>query len=431
MKERLITLLTALAALVLVIFLLSPHRQDAREPVSLPTTEDRGPDGLKGLFTWLEREGLPVVSFRKRYTDLNKDKTLAQRGNVLIASMPSSREIRETEWSALSAWLDKGNTLIILGAVYQHPTWATGEDCFCDVKEFLSWYDWTLDSEGGEDKSSPSGKKQPKTLQGTINALQAGVKDFLPQDSQLFAQSSHPLLQGVKTLHTQTRADLLKKPWTLSGNKPDMLSLRLLQTNDGNLTAAWWMNADAGRIVLLLTPDLFSNSRLGQADNARLLSNLLKQSLAPEGRLLFDDYHFGLSEIYDPEHFFKDERLHKTLACLGLFWLLYVIGYTNRLAPVRQANAKLSSQDFIEVTAEFFARRLSKPLLAEALVQHLLADIRFRRGMRSEAEVWHWLEQHSRVTNEHISLLKQALSKQRLSLLRLSNTITYIRTVTL
>lgn len=435
MKERLITLFTALAALALVIFLLSPHSPDDQKPVSLPTSEDRGPDGLKGLFSWLQREGLPVVSFRKRFTDLLKDQALPKSGNVLLASMPASRETLEKEWSALSEWLEQGNTLIILGAVYQHPSWATGEDCFCDVKSFLSGYDWTLDTEGADDDDDepavPDEEEADKTLQSSIVALRAGLKNALPQDSQLLALSSQPLLEGVKTLQTQTRAMLLNKPWTLSSSEPTNLSLRLLRIKDTDLTAGWWLNAGAGRVVLLLTPDLFSNSRLGQADNARFFSNLIDQSLSPDGRLLFDDYHFGLSELYDPEHFFKDPRLHKSLWCLGLFWLLYVVGYTSRLAPVRQTDNPLSTQDFINVTAEFFARRLSKPLLAEALVKHLLADIHARRGMRSDAEVWHWLEQHSRISKTQLELLNQALSKQRLSLLRLSNTITYIRTVTL
>ncbi|MDX8128649.1 DUF4350 domain-containing protein [Methylomonas sp. OY6] len=431
MKERLITLLTALAALALVILLLSPRHPDAQKPLSLPTSEDRGADGLKGLFTWLQREGLNVVSFRKRYSDLHKDKTLPERGNVLIASMPASKEIRETEWPALADWLEQGNTLIVLGAVYQHPGWAAAENCFCDVKELLSRYDWILDSADQQDEPNTPETQTDKTLQSTLNTLQNSLKGALPQDSQLLAQSSHPLLQGVTSLQTQTSADLLKAAWTLSGSEPENLSLRLLSERDSHLTTAWWMNAGAGRIVLLLTPDLFSNQRLGQADNARFIGNLLKQSLAPAGRLLFDDYHFGLSELYDPEHFFKDQRLHQTLWCFGIFWLLYVAGYTSRLAPVRQAGSQLSTRDFIKVNAEFFARRLNQPVLAEALVKHLLADIHARRGMRSEAEVWLWLEQHSRVSNDQITLLKRALAKQRLSLLRLSNTITYIRTVTL
>lgn len=430
MKERFMTLLTALAALALVIFLFSPPRSQ-QKPVSLPTSEDRGPDGLKGLYSWLGREGLAVVSFRKRFTDLRTERGLPEQGNVLIVSMPAPTEIRGAEWSALSSWLDQGNTLIVLGAVYQHPAWVAAGDCFCGIQEFLSWYDWTLEAESGKSQAAAADVEAGKTLRGTIEALQAGVKEAVPQPNQLLAQSGHPLLQGVRTLDTQTRADLLKQPWTLSAGGKHSLALRLLGLAEGNLASAWQLNAGSGRIVLLLTPDLFSNSRLGRADNARFIGNLLDQSLAPDGRLLFDDYHFGLSELYDPEHFFKDERLHNTLACLGIFWLLYLIGYTTRLAPVRPPIIQLSSRDFIQVTAEFFARRLTKAVLAEALVKHLLADIHHRRRLRDEAEVWHWLAQHGRVTGEQLRLLKKALNGQRISLFRLSNTITYIRTVTL
>jgi hypothetical protein len=153
--------------------------------------------------------------------------------------------------------------------------------------------------------------------------------------------------------------------------------------------------------------------------------------LAPEGRVLFDDYHFGLSELYDPENFFKDPRLHKTLGFLFVLWLFYLIGHTTRLAPVRIPAARLSAGDFIEVTAGFFARRLNRRLLAEALVKHLLTDICQRRRLRGEAEAWRWLAQHGRVTEAQLQQLKQTRSNRRLSLQRLANTIIYIRTVTL
>ena len=431
MRERLITLLTAVAALALVIFLLSPHRPNVQKSVSLPTTEDRGSEGLKGLFTWLQREQLAVVSFRKRYTELSQDKSIPERGNVLIASMPAPKEMMASEWSALSRWLGRGNSLILLGAVYHHPAWTKGEDCFCDVKKFLARYAWTLEGEDTEVDSKEPKENNAKSLQESIAVLQASIKNHLPQASRLVALSAHPLLQGVKTLDVQTTPDLLKKHWTLAGDNTDNLALRLFSVADSGGIAAWQMNAGAGRIVLMLTPDVFSNGHLNHADNARFLGNLLSQSLAPEGRLLFDDYHFGLSKLYDPEHFFKDERLHKTLACLGLLWLFYVIGYTTRLAPVRIPVVKLSVLDFIEVMAGFFARRVNKRLLAEALVKHLLVDICKHRRLHNESEAWLWLEQHSQIPHEQLRLLKQTQSKQRLSLLHLSNAITYIRTVTL
>ena len=57
MKDRLFTFALAVAALVAVIFLLSPsERQSA---ISIPSTEDSGRDGLKGLLAWLQREQVP------------------------------------------------------------------------------------------------------------------------------------------------------------------------------------------------------------------------------------------------------------------------------------------------------------------------------------------------------------------------------------
>lgn len=449
MKERLITLGTALLALALVIFILSPQDSGTEKPVSVPTTEDRGSDGLKGLFTWLQREQIAVVSFRKRFTELFQDKSMPDQGNILILNMPPPREVRETEWAALSRWLDKGNSLIILGAVYHHPAWATGEDCFCDVKKFLSTYNWELygdsDGDGDIDEEGEEGdeaeienheNQKPKSTKSTnfkesIAAIQASVKEQIAQESTLSSVAMHPLLEGVKTLAVQTTPFLLKKQWTLESSDKANLAFRLLRIADQNTIAAWQMSAGTGKIVLMLTPNMFSNTHLNLADNARFLSNLIGQSLAPKGHLLFDDYHFGLSELYDPERFFKDERLHKTLACLLLFWLCYVIGYTTRLAPVRSQVTRLSTCDFIKVMAGFFARRVKKHILAEALVKHLLADIHHHRRLREEAEVWQFLKQHGQITGEQINLLKLAQAGQRLSLLRLTNTINYIRTVTL
>ncbi len=426
MKERLITLLSALAALALVIFLFTPP--DTQKPVSLPTTEDRGTDGLKGLFVWLQREHVAVVSFRKRYTELGQG-----RGNLLVTSLPAPSAISKAEWSALNRWLKQGNTLLVLAAVYHRPTWSGAENCFCDLKDFLDGYAWLLDKENSEKKSDNRQQaEKAKSFRESVAAMQAAVKSHVAQASRLQALSSQPLLQGVKELDTQTMPYLLEQHWTLSSTDKDNLALRLFNVDDDpTATAGWQISADAGRIVLLLAPDVFSNSRLSKLDNARFISNLLRLTLAPHGRVLFDDYHFGLAELYDPEHFFKDVRLHKTLGFLGVLWLLYVLGHSNRLAPVRMRVSQPSALDFIEVMSGFFAHRLNNRLLAEALVQHLLADICRQHRLQNEAEAWRWLEQHGQITGAQLGQLKQSKNKQRRSLQQLTNTITYIRTLTL
>jgi hypothetical protein len=431
MRDRLITLLTALAALGLTIFLLTPPRPPSDSPVSLPTTEDRGSEGLKGLYAWLARERLPVASLRKRYTGLDKFAAMPERGNVLIASLPAPREISKQEWRALSDWVSKGNTLLILGAVHYRPSWAGGENCFCDVKKLLRDFDWSLDWERAASAQDNTEDFDKKTFREKVAAIQAGVKARIPVPNKLLAVSKHPLLNAVAAVETKTGPELLLKKWTLAAENPDNLALSLLKLSGGDADAFWQIKTGAGQVFLSLTPDLFSNAQLNKADNARFFANLLGQALAADGKLIFDDFHFGLSELYDPERFFNDARLHKTLGFLGLLWLLYVIGYTDRLAPVRPAVAKLSARDFIDAAAGFFARRIEKRDLAGELVKHLLLDISVCRQLRGETEAWRWLERHPQVQAGQIALLKQAGQKRRISLQRLTDTITYIRKTTL
>jgi hypothetical protein len=430
MRERLITLLTALAALGLTIFLLAPPSPQPR-PVSLPTSEDRGGDGLKGLYAWLQRERLPVASLRKRYTALAKFAAAPERGNILIASLPAPKEVTKQEWRALSGWIAKGNTLLILGAVYYRPTWAGGENCFCDVKKLLHNFVWTLDWESADSAEDDQEAFDQKTFREKVAAVQSGVKARIPVPDKLLTVSKHPLLNAVESVATQTTPELLEKTWTLAAGHPDNLALALLKLSGKDAPAFWQIKTGNGQVLLALTPDLFSNAQLDKAGNARFFANLLGQALAADGKLIFDDFHFGLSELYDPEHFFNDARLYKTLAFLGLFWLLYVVGYSDRLAPVRPAAAKLSARDFIDAAAGFFARRIDKRALAGELVKHLLADIRASRQLRSETEAWRWLEKHPQVHAGEIALLKRAGQKRRTSLQRLTDTITHIRNITL
>jgi hypothetical protein len=318
--------------------------------------------------------------------------------------------ISELEWKNLKTWVDKGNTLLVLGAAYQHPAWAKMESCFTQIKNLLSTYNWTLDSEKDKTNQKTANTKISKTFKEQLAAFQETYSQLHPQDSQFSRASEHPLLHDVNRIDSQLRPDLLNQPWTLSTEDSNNLALDLLKYTNANntpITTAWQLNAHAGRIVFLLTTDVFSNKRLNQADNAQLMHNILQLSLANTGSVLFDDYHFGLSEIYDAEHFFKDPRLHKTLAAIGIFWLFYLIGYSNRLAPVRPATLQLSAADFIQVSAEFFARHLNKRELAAALVEHLLTDLYKQRRLHDENSLWYWLEQHNQINVQQLALLKK------------------------
>ncbi|WP_347986105.1 DUF4350 domain-containing protein [Methylomonas sp. AM2-LC] len=433
-KERLITLLTALAALGLVFYLFMPQHAESNLPLSLPSSEDRGADGLKGLFQWLQGQHINVISYRKPYTEFKHAAEFTDNGNLLIINLPSPKPISELEWKNLKTWVDKGNTVLILGAAYQHPAWAKMESCFSQIKNLFISFNWTVHNDNDKTDPKTTATKTNNTLKEQLAAFQESYTQLHPQDSQFSRASDHPLLHDINHIDSQVRLDLLSHPWTITTTDSDNLALELLKHHNADntsTTTAWQLNAHAGRLVFMLTTDVFSNKHLNQADNAQLMLNILQHSLSSSGSVLFDDYHLGLSVIYDADHFFKDPRLHKTLAAIGLFWLFYLIGYSNRLAPVRPVALPLSAADFIQVTTEYFARHLHKRQLAAALVDHLLTDLYQHRRLHDENSLWRWLEQHNQINTQQLALLKKAHSNQAVSLLKLANTITYIRTVTL
>ncbi|MGR9053839.1 MAG: hypothetical protein ACU84J_14430, partial [Gammaproteobacteria bacterium] len=201
--------------------------------------------------------------------------------------------------------------------------------------------------------------------------------------------------------------------------------------NNPSTTMMWQIETGQGQIFLSLVGDIFSNAKLNRAGNARLLKNLLALHLAEHGQIIFDDYHFGLSDLYDPEQFFNDARLHRTFGLIVLFWFLYVLGYSNRLAPVRSTLTKISALDAVEAMAGFFAGRLDQKLLARELTRHLLNDIRMQRRMPDEASVWHWLDRHPQIADTQLALLRAAVAMRCSSLNTLTDTLTDIRNKTL
>lgn len=434
MKDRLSTLLTAIGAVLLATFLLIPPSEDHSKELSVPTSEDRGGDGLAGLYQWLQANNVPVFSLRNRYSQLAKKTELAASGNLMIISMPQRREALASEWRALSEWVNDGNSLLILGAAYTMPEWSEGASCFCEIKKLLSRHDWNLwknnravsadNDEAGEDDEAI-------TLAGTIDRVQKGLESFTPGQTKIETVPDIALLDGVSSIHGELMPALIARNWSISPDKQH-IALRLLGlTENPEVTVFWQIESEHKPIYLSLIVDMFANDNLDKADNAQLIANLIAVNLEPGGQVIFDDYHFGLSELYDPERFFSDSRLHNTIAFVGLLWLLYVGGYTNRLAPVRVRKRPMSGTDFVEAMAGFFSHRLDKATLAEELVEHLIQDLRRQRQFPDDQQAWLWLQQHTQVSSQQFSQIQQAYRRQKIPLDKLTHTLTHIRTALL
>ena len=219
-------------------------------------------------------------------------------------------------------------------------------------------------------------------------------------------------------------------PLALTSKEKFRTSLVLLEDSLTESPAFWQVRIGEGIGWISGYADLFSNAALGDGDNARLLANIVAGSLGPDGRVIFDDMHQGLTEVYDPNAFFGDARLHATLWFIVGFWLLYVVGRSNRIAPLAQRPELPRAVDFVHAVGGLFARRLTGREVAMGLLRHFFVEL---RGVRAGADDvdWELLARNPRVPRSQVDelrILHSGLAQGRTpDLVRLNNLINSIR----
>ncbi|MEM8769113.1 MAG: hypothetical protein AAGE43_16825, partial [Pseudomonadota bacterium] len=184
------------------------------------------------------------------------------------------------------------------------------------------------------------------------------VGEFLEEGRVYFepGESPHPLLAGVGELVAVT--DSTASIWAVTGDDVGPGAPLFIERSSG-LPAGWTRARGDGHVLLFAAGSLFSNRALGEGDNARLLSNVLRWHLAGTGRVIFDDLHQGLSELYDPAAFYSDRRVGASVLFLLGFWFLYMIGTQNRMLPYVSEAAAPSQAEFVRAMGGFFARKLT------------------------------------------------------------------------
>lgn len=417
MNDRLVVLIGGLLAMVLVYVLLVPKPPPVR-PVSRPTTTDTGADGYFALEQWFSRSGIATHSLRHRYDALNDDTAItAPRGNILLVAMPQYERPRFDEIDTLIDWVYEGNTLLILAAIHDSPAWIyRGDfDFFFEDLESITLAEFSVDSE-----SDASGFAAKVT-----NAL-TGPNETVLTASPLFP---HPLLAGVEQLHAESDLDVAAWEISMQTDAP----LFALATDDRmGLGTLWEQRLGEGRIILSAYGSLLSNRAVGQADNRLFVRNLVRYHLGADGLVIFDDMHQGLSSLYDPEAFFSDPRLHNTLYFIVGFWLLYLVGATNRLGEPRLGRREIGEADFIRTTGQFIARRVKPREVGERMFRILFDDLRQQRKLPVSGEpAWDLMRRSPLLGNKVIDTLqfqyRRLQSGHKVDLRRLQNRINQVR----
>lgn len=431
MRDTLITLAGALLSFFLLVSLMSP--QTEQQYVSRPTTEDAGKHGLKALHSWLLENNINTHSLRKPVTRINQE-ALPATGNLMIVSLPLAREALDSEWLALNEWVSNGNAVIVLASLYHMPQWSNTyewvrEDEIQDAIAKLTAEEFTLQRDAFEEEES----------EFSLTDVQESIQAFKPSPYQLYPAVEHSLFSEVyelESLHTpgmyqykDELDDVQASYWSIDSESA-RLALRIIYGDTQEQTAMWLLPLGKGWLYLSAFPDLVSNSVLKQQDNARWLANLLSHTVADGGYVVFNDYHFGLSDLYDPEAFFADGRLHNTLLFIGAFWLVYALGRSPRLAPVRKQTIKPATRDFINAMAGFFTRRIKSRTIAHELATRLLDDVSTHTQLKGNS-LWNWLHDHPDVSEHDIHRLQRASGQApgRTKLIQLTRSINRIQKV--
>lgn len=431
MRERLITLACALGALLLLLTLLWQGNAASEAAAPRPTTLERDADGLAGAVAWLNAQRVRTLSLREPFGALGAHHELAPGGNLLIVTLPTVGTVRNDEAVALDRWIRSGNTLIVLAALRDRPRFARFALLMGSDLQLLTGFEppppvITLPQPRVQAPSARPGAPKGATPSRARSPVLIPSEELLqPQRSGLAANRPHPYFAGV----TQAEAfsDLVPHP-ARPGLPRDGFAFALAHDPvDGE--GVWWVRPDGdGTIILSAYATLFSNRALKVPDNARLLANLVAASLGPRGTVIFDDQHQGLTAAYDPDKFYRDPRLYRTLGVIAAVWLVWVLGGTQLKVPLRSGQAPREAE-LVRTTGLFLARVL-KPASA---ARRMLADFLARLPPAAAApapepeRLWAWLQAHPALAPADVAQLRdwyaRACADRRVPLGKLHNLI--------
>jgi hypothetical protein len=433
MNERLLTLALAAGAFVAFYMLFLPKPVPSQERVTRPLSIEVGPNGYLALQRWLEAEKVKTHSLRERYGALAQVSESVPKGNLLISTTPHVYPIRNNEIAALRSWVAAGNTLLVVSGLSDTPDWSMGEGADGELIAHMESMTGLSFTQETPEVAEPPVEPDTETTQtqdedpDQFDALTAQTRLDEPKRTQFSPSGPHPLFEGVQSVLAVS--EFPSSQWRATSDVA--LLLELAHERETNVPALWLLPFGEGQIIVSAYGSIFTNKVLGEAENARLLSNIVRWSLGPQGTVYFDDAHQGLVSFYDPDKFFGDSRLHSTLWWLVGLWLLFVLG-ARRLRPAMSSWSPLDVTSFVRATGGFMARVLKPWTAADQLFANFFNELRQRLGLAPDGTpVWQWLDGHAAVAASDLARLRalhrKAAQRSRVNLRELHNLLVRVR----
>ena len=410
MRDQLVTAIGAILACIALYTLM--FSSAGERVVTRPVSEEPGRNGYLALRDWLLDQDISVVSWRQRFDALPDSPELSERGNVMLTTLPHRLRVRLTERPFLQQWIEQGNTLLLAAALNDTPNWTSlvdGVTFFSDL-ESITGIDFIVATDQNSTEFSP--------------ALGSAVE---PNSSITYEPLDHPLMEGVETL--QAWSDELSSLWyPRTDLSPGTPLLQLAVESRYDTPAIFQLPIGQGFVIVVLSASMLSNHQIAESDAGQFIANIAGHHLGVGGSFVFDDMHQGLSSLYDPAAFLADKRLHYTLIFLMAAWFLYLVGSSNRVAPVRPDRAGPSQATLLAGIGGFMARRISKLETGHLLFEDWFGEIRRHRGIAdTDAPPWQVLAATPTLSKSLLTLLQDAHAKlqqdEAVDLVELNNLI--------
>jgi hypothetical protein len=435
LKDRLLTLALALGAVVLFYVFLAPKPANPLTDTQ-PLSTDSGDDGYQALWRWLRSQDIPVVASHDPYSRLTAAAAFPARGNVLLTTLPQRVPARLDELNALDAWVERGNTLLVMAALDDTPGWAVAASpAFLRTLGRMTRLKFEVpvkpkkEGRAGPAKEAPAAHPEAGTAARTLRAMQHALQ---PQHLRITATGTHPLFDGVRRVAAESEFPASRWHAEAMDTAPVLEIGQYSTAADGSGAepAVWLKGQGAGQIIVFAVASAFSNRTIAVDDNAQLLSNILAWARASGGAVIFDDDHQGAVSYYDAKAFFHDARLHWTLFWILLLWLLYVLGW-QRMRSAAPTWNPADVTNFIGVTGGFFAASLTPAAAGRRLFENFFGVLKGARGSSvsgSGPPPWEWISSHAHVQPAQMAELKRlharAHAGKAVDLVRLHNLLT-------
>jgi hypothetical protein len=308
-------LLVLIALVVLLAFLNRTPRRDAGD-TWLPSSFNPAGAGHMAFFQTLEDLNWPVERWREPLSRLTDYGT----GNALIITRSRTGvrvRFSDQEIAMLARWVQKGNTLILLGAL-------SGWD---DTRQMLRQFGFTVPSDESEN-----------TVMNFLRPLENNPEEQIEiqgsdQAGTLVLPSSPPL-PGAYPVHARVLWQKQGAPY-------------LLDAPYGK-----------GRVICGASALMLDNSFLGRGDNLAIVLHLL----APDGRtprhLFFEESHHGFTTIFALARLLEHPgvRFSGMLALLGLLAFLgSSLVRFGPILPLQRAGGR-STLEFVDSIADLYQR---------------------------------------------------------------------------